>query len=122
MYMTPMKSKYIKAVTGRLFPKWGKPKIEVYGDAKELQKVFSEPNVQLCNASPKTVGMFFDLFSDSTKLFTIEQGTTNRTRILFVFKPTKSLHDALAAIRTGNFERLVVEGKFFGHDITSSKD
>ncbi len=109
-------------MTGRLFPKWGKPKIEVDGDAKELQKVFSELNVQLCNASPKTVGMFFDLFNDSTKLFTIEQGTTTRTRILFVFKPTQSLLDAMAAIRTGNFERLVVEGKFFGHDITFSKD
>jgi hypothetical protein len=57
---------------------------------------------------PDYIGkFFFNAIDDGTKLVTVDKSVTTGADITFFLKPTNFLLDAMAAIRTGNFDYFV---------------
>ena len=77
-------------------------------ESSELFRVMRGLLVDLANASAEIQGHAFKLLEGVPELCRLESGAASWAKITFLLKPSDFLLDLCLAVRTGNFDKLVV--------------
>jgi hypothetical protein len=87
-------------------------------EGSELEKVFKVLFADLSNAPDEVRDRALSFFNPLSELIRFESGVTAGTVMPILIKPTDLLLNLCVAVRTGNFDFLVVE---HGHSFSSVK-
>lgn len=83
--------------------------VEITADTKELSDFFEGLLTDLSNAPHEVRKLALDFLNLSTELVSFELGLTSGTVVTALLKPSQRLLDLGLAIRTGNFDLVIVK-------------
>lgn len=83
--------------------------IELTADTKEFSSILDELLSDLSNAPHEVRKLAFDFLNFSTELVSFEFSITSGTTMAALLKPTQRLLDLCLAVRTGDFDLIIVK-------------
>ena len=83
--------------------------IELRADARGVLDLLADLNFDLANAPGEIRKLALDFSDLNPELVCFERGVASRAVLSVLLKPTQRLLDFAAAVRTGDFEKLLIE-------------